>query len=215
MTANEIYDHFRINRGLREHMLRVAAVAKLIGNKIRSGLATDMVVSAALVHDLGNIVKTNFEVGGDLFEPEGIEYWRQVKEEVVATYGANDAEATKAMQLELGLFEDVMDIAGATGLKHISAVEENGTAEQKLMMYADLRVGIHGVVSLAERFDDIAVRYVPEKYSEALVASGQEVMTAIEAELFSDLALEPVGITDEAIGPLMEGLKQWQIKTRI
>ena len=71
----DIYKEYKIMPSLQMHMLRVAAVTKMIVDNYNMDLDKESLVVAALVHDLGNIVKMdNMATFPDFFEPEGVEY---------------------------------------------------------------------------------------------------------------------------------------------
>ena len=89
MTIAEIHKQLPINSGLQLHMLRVGAIAKIVAG-ISPDVDEELVVTAALLHDVGNIVKITFDIAPELLAPEGIDYWKERKVETVAKYGTDD-----------------------------------------------------------------------------------------------------------------------------
>ena len=60
-SINKIYTQFRIPPNLQQHMFRVASVAKIICNNwTGKELNQNDIVCVCLIHDLGNIVKYDF-----------------------------------------------------------------------------------------------------------------------------------------------------------
>ena len=65
MTILEIYEKYKIMPQLRTHMLRVAAVGKIVCDAVNEKVKqnrgefvnTKNVVTACLLHDMGNIIK--------------------------------------------------------------------------------------------------------------------------------------------------------------
>lgn len=211
MTITEIYDKYRINKGLREHMIRVTAVAKMICDNSVNDVDTENVVKAALLHDMGNIVKSKFEIGPELYEPEGIEYYRKVQQEVIEKYGKNDHEATLAMLAELDVDKKIIKTINATGITNVPRVANDGSNEEKLMTYSDLRAGPFGIISLDERLNDVEDRHVPRFYTKEMVETGRKLMKEIEREIFKNSKISPKDITDESIKEIQKELWNWEI----
>lgn len=210
MTITEIYDRFRINRGLCEHMLRVASVAKMICDSSTGIFNTKNSIDAALVHDMGNIVKFDFKCAPEYFEPEGIDYLKQVQQEVLKKYGTTAHKVTVAMLKEIEMRGEIMDIIDATGLNNASVIASWGSNEEKLMMYSDSRVRISGIVSLTERLDDLWVRY-PQKYTKKDIEEAKVIMKKIEDEIFAHTTIAPEDITDESTKEIQKKLLDWTI----
>ncbi len=211
MKILAIYKQFGIYQGLAEHMLRVAAVAKQIGDSSPESFAVDSVVKAALVHDLGNIMKTKFEMGSDMFEPEGVEYYRTVQAEVAIKYGDDSTVATSNMIKELNLSAEVITLTEATGGKAYQRVAVEGDLNEKLMMYADMRVSPFAVTSLKERFDDLETRAVPARYTLEAMTEWREVLNTFEEEIFSDLTIQPEDINDQSCAAIIEELQNYEV----
>jgi len=60
-TITEIYEHYNIPPWLQEHMLRVSAVSSIICDQLGDKVRKHEVVSACLLHDMGNIIKFDFD----------------------------------------------------------------------------------------------------------------------------------------------------------
>ena len=214
MTAREIYDHFQINTGLREHMIRVSAVAKRICDAATIDLDEKAVIEAALVHDLGNLIKAvNMEQNPSLYEPEGIAYWQARKEAVIAQYGSSVDQATKTMAESIGISDETLAVLQAIGNEPTERVAETGTLEEKIANYSDMRVGLHNIISLEERIADLRVRYAHR---------GQDTITKraawlhdIETDIFSQATITPTDITDDSTAEIQTALWNWEIKTAV
>lgn len=208
MQISEIYKNYPVNKGLREHMYRVAAVVTLLCRYLPASVNTDAVITAALLHDMGNLVKTNFEIAFELFEPEGVKYWQKQKQKMIAQYGKDDHEVTVAIVKEIGVSELIITILNATGLEQVEKIANHGSLEEKIMMYADMRVGLTGVISLDARMDDVSTRYAHKHTPESLVRY-RSVLHVIEQELFTDIRIAPADINDESTNDI-----QMQLNTR-
>jgi 5'-deoxynucleotidase YfbR-like HD superfamily hydrolase len=72
MIIQDIYNSFKILPSLQLHMLRVAAVTQEVCKQIYTQLpvTSETLITIALLHDLGNLVKFDMTLFPDLFEPE-------------------------------------------------------------------------------------------------------------------------------------------------
>ncbi len=59
---SEIYEEYKIMPNLREHQLRVAAVAAQICDNFNKPLNKKEIITACLLHDMGNIIKFKLEL---------------------------------------------------------------------------------------------------------------------------------------------------------
>jgi len=59
MQILKIYEKYKILPALQQHMFRVASVAKMIAEHMVIDVDIDCITKAALLHDMGNILKFN------------------------------------------------------------------------------------------------------------------------------------------------------------
>ena len=210
----KIYDEYKIMRTLREHMLRVAAVASLICDNFNEPLPKEEIISACLLHDMGNIIKFKLEYFPEFNKPEGLEYWQNVQNEYMEKYGDNEHEATIAIIQELGLPESVVELADKNRFSFLCRHCDSEDMSIKIIHYADSRVGPYGILSYSERMDDAKKRYenhkniVQEAERQKLVACGEDM----EKQIFAKCNIKPEDITDEIIKPIILKLKDFVIK---
>ena len=74
----EIYKEHNVMPNLQEHMLRVAAVASLICDNCTEKLNKEDIITACLLHDIGNIVQFQLSYFPEFNKPQGIEYWQGI-----------------------------------------------------------------------------------------------------------------------------------------
>jgi hypothetical protein len=144
----EIYDTYRIFSGLREHQVRVAAVASTIVNAAYEPLPKEAIIAACLLHDMGNIIKAPLGSLPELLEPEGISYWQTVKEDFVKTYGLDEHIATVRIAREIGVSNEVIHLIESFGFGKSFLRRDSMTLPEKICGYADMRVGPFGIISL-------------------------------------------------------------------
>jgi len=213
-TISDIYSEYTIMPNLALHQLRVAAVAKHILDALK--IHNRSVISACLLHDMGNMIKFRLTDFPEFLEPQGLEYWEKVKSAMVEKYGAEEHLATVRIAEEIGISEETMACLNAVGFtKTIQNLQ--APLAHKICAYADMRVGPKGVLTLQERFDDGRKRYANRtdrtllevEKLEALYVAGFE----LEKQIFEGLALKPEEITDSRIEQEVETLKEWEIET--
>jgi len=218
MTIATIYKKYRIMPTLQEHMLRVAAVASLICDSIDVPVDRKSIISACLLHDMGNIIKFRMGVLPEFYEPEGLEYWQEVKNEFSKKYGENEHEATlKIIKEGLGLPERITNLVDQVRFGFTCKHRDGDDFNMKIVHYADGRVDPHGVVSYEERMNEGKKRYKGHKSTfgameegerEKLVQCGKE----IERQIFAQCKIKPEDINDEAVAPIISELKNFMVK---
>ena len=226
-TPRGIYAQYNIMPSLQLHQLRVAAVAQLICDKLSSegGSASGGqkrvnsrdVILACLFHDMGNIIKFKLGALPELVEPEGVEYWEKKKAEYIQKYGNDEHTASEQIAKEIGLSEAVLVCIDSIKFSKAEEISLHGSFEQKICEYADSRVGPTGVLSLEERLADTRKRYLDQR-PRSSIAGPQDrfeiLMQAerdIEKQIFESATIEPTDITDAAVSPLIEKLREYPI----
>src|SRR3990172_10228755 len=104
MKISEVYKKFNIPPNLQEHMLKVCSIVSFIEKHwTREEVNWGLAKKVALLHDIGNIVKFDFEAHPEFLgeERSRLDYWRKVQRQVVKNYGKDDDEVTKKMLQEI------------------------------------------------------------------------------------------------------------------
>ncbi len=198
-SINQIYDRLNLIDSLRMHMFRVAAIGESIADRWTSSdhpINRSDIVAALLLHDLGNIVKFNFD------EPkfwsgtsaEEVEYWKGIKRDTVERYGtSSDKAVTLAMAREVGAGERIMRLLSNMGFSNVSSVLASDDFDLKICLYADQRVGPSGVMPIIERFRDLRQRY----------GRGDnwidDVAINLESQIFRNASILPSDITESSV----------------
>ena len=86
---------------LQMHQLRVAAVVAKICDTFSISINKTAIITAALVHDMGNLIKSDFSTNYFALTPQEIDYWEGVKKEFIEKYGNNVHEATLSILKEI------------------------------------------------------------------------------------------------------------------
>lgn len=169
---------------ITRHCETVARIAGIFADHlIERGeiVRKDAVIAAAKLHDLLRFL--DFKGVG----PQGIQ---ETKEEA-ATWekwkqhfsGLGHEDGCAAFLRERG-YSEIATIIEPHGLKNIER-QPVETTEQKILFYADKRAIVDRIVTVAERFDDFAVRYASGGQTEKQRFWLAETMK-VERELFPD-----------------------------
>ncbi len=211
---SEIYTEYKIISSLQNHMLRVAAVASIICDNFNEPLPKDDIITACLLHDMGNILKFKWDSLSEFLEPKGLHYWQNVQNEYKEKYGDDEHEATMKIIKELGLPNAVISLAGQNHFSLICKHRDSKDINIKIVHYADGRVDPYGVVSYEKRMDEAKKRYenhkfrTPEAERQKLVICGKE----IEKQIFTKCKIKPEYITNETVAPIISELRNFMIK---
>ncbi|HTE48369.1 MAG TPA: HD domain-containing protein [Candidatus Paceibacterota bacterium] len=215
-TIEDIYAEYKIMPNLQEHMLRVAAVAFLICDNFNESLPMDDIVTACLLHDMGNIIKSNLLYFPEFVEPEGLSYWEDVKNKFIRKYGNNEHEATIKIMKELGLPDQIVALVDQIFFSLLCSHRDSNNMSIKIIHYSDGRVDPNGIVSYDERMEEAKRRYkknnvsigaVGEEQRKELVACGKE----IEKQIFAKCKIAPEDITNETAASIISKLKDFVI----
>ncbi len=199
---------------LRSHMFRVAAVAKIILNHLNESLSTEEeghVISACLLHDMGNIVKFNLPHFPEFLKPEGLEYWQEVQKNFWEKYGHEQHDVHHKIAEEIGIHSRTLELVDAIGFRNGCKNLKLSDVATKICSYSDLRVAPQGIVSLSERIEEAKIRYSNKKPGEDDHIAGeiQNCFNEIEKELFSLVDISPEWVTDETASPIITELQNY------
>lgn len=160
----QIYTKYNVPPNLQEHMYRVAAVSSLICDNWKlDNISKDDIIAVALVHDLGNIVKMDFEseqglkmIGNEI---NNLDFWKEVKQKTINKYGSDDHIVTEQILNELLIDSNLITITKEHIFKNGENLIDSNSWNKKFAYYSDLRVGPYGVLTLEQRFTDLKERY--------------------------------------------------------
>lgn len=206
-----IYDRYKLTPALQRHQRRVAAVSELIfenldedaSRKIGAG-ERRAVRAATLLHDMGNVIKFNFDVLPEFLEPQGRDYWQKIKEQFIKRYGNDEKSAIMQIARELGTPTRVQELIDSVGFTNVQENLKSGDLARQITDYADMRVDPHGIVSLEKRITEGKKRWeknysakdITEK-NKQLYAECVRCFEELETEIFQHAEIAPKDITNE------------------
>lgn len=215
MTIQEVYEQYKIMPSLQQHMYRVSSVAAEICDHISIPVDRNAVITATLLHDMGNILKFNLDLFPEFLKPEGKDYWKNVQDEYRAKYGEDEHIATVAIAKELEVKQNVINLIDSILFSHARANSESTDFDCKIAAYSDMRVEPMGIVSLADRLADGNKRFKINKTNEAarhdFFTEMAGYLEQIETQIFAQTDLKPTDITDAIFDRHIEELRNWPI----
>ena len=193
-------------------MLRAGGVVKIICNNW-NGPAVDWenIEAAMLIHDLGNIIKMNFDSieSQKLLDKEDLKRIKELKEirqNFVEKYGENSTTANKAIAKELKANKRIMHLLNIS-FKYSKIVLASNDFGEKIGLYSDLRVAPFGVLSLEGRLKEGRERYgklgVPLAVN-TLFNEYEEADYKIEKQIFECCKIGANDVNDESILPYLK-----------
>lgn len=211
---SDIYAEYKIMPNLQMHMYRVAAVASIICDNCSEPLNKEEIITACLLHDMGNIIKSDFEFLPELLKPEGPAYWQKVKDEYIAKYGNDEHNANVGITKELSSSQNVAYLVDQVRFSLMCVHRDATDMNVKIVRCADGRANPYGIVSYEERMNEAKERYkdrahlFPIDGREEIIACGKD----IEKQVFAKCKIKPEDINDETVAPVIEQLKDFVIK---
>lgn len=214
MKILDIYAQYRLMPNLQEHMFRVAGVAQLICDHMTLPVDRSEVITACLLHDMGNILKFDLTVFPEFLRSKGVAYWQSVKADFHQKYGESEHEATLQIAREIGVNDRVIELISAIGFRQAKENYESVDFGRKICAYADMRVAPFGVTTLQKRSEDLAHRYsahYPGPTQKAERERFVQFLTKVETQIFEKCDIQPTDLTEDRIQKSIPLLKEWQI----
>lgn len=219
-TPLNIYEKYRIPVIIQKHQLRVAAVGKILTDRI-SDTDVKKVLLTGLFHDMGNILKMDLAPNAvlePLIAPDTLEELVVIKQKFKEQYRNDEHRAAVAIGREIGLSEEILAMMDNMRFSRTEWVFTAATIEMKIIKYADLRVAPHGIVPLRERLDEARGRYRGKKFDTGDAESGRELLKKTESQCFElerwvceKADIDPLEITEASAVPIIEELKSYPV----
>ena len=220
MIIQDIYDQYHIPHTLQQHMLRVAWVCKkILDNRKDITFNKEEIVTAALLHDMWNIVK--FDLDNippeleDMYKELDVKELRIAQTKIISLFGSEEHTANMGIAKEIWASNEVVEIIGKINFTRLKNEHDTYTIPQIIVKYWDLRVWPYGIISVAERLREAAIRYNKSDWMQKTLQENIQFVQQVEENIFSHCTLSPQDITDENINPLLEDLRGFDIVTTL
>lgn len=144
MKIQDVYTSYNIAPNLQRHMLLTAHISTLIiDNWMQPFEQKKELVVACLLHDLGNLIKSDLEKYPEFLgvPSSDIELWEKRQKEMVKKYGEDEHEATKRILKELQVSNRIISMILEKTFANTTKTENSNNWPLKILLYSDLRVG--------------------------------------------------------------------------
>lgn len=212
-----IYKEYNIPPNLQFHMLRVAALGLLLTESFDKNISINKsgIITALLLHDMGNILKFDINVTRSLgVSEEGLKQIEITKEEFKTKYGADEHNATYKIAEEIGISDESLRIITNMGSSKIEYLLKTEFWDAKIATYADNRIDPVGVTTLSARWNDIVKRYSGSTHKlgdKNIVERRRKYSFELEKQIQEKCGMDLQSVTDTTILPYFEKVKLVEI----
>lgn len=211
MKISEIYSQYSIPLNLQSHMLKVAALGSLICDRFEDHVIDkDLVVKTLLLHDMGNILKFNFE-RLDLFEEadkKNVEKYKHAQKEYREKYGSDPDVATLQIIKEITSDKEVATLCEEAHWLNLANFINSDRWDVMVCTYSDMRTGPFGLLTITERVNDLKKRR-PEESEDLDILLEQGFIVEKQLNVATQNKLSE--ITSELVEHVAEKLRKTEI----
>lgn len=214
MKISAIYSQYNIPPNLQTHMYRVTSLAKLISDNWTGpdNLSPKILLQACLLHDMGNIIKFDFENFPELLgeEVKNLDFWERVKRDMIRKYGIDEDAATIKICKELKVDNDTLFLVENWGFKNFTRIANSDNWEWKIAVYSDHRISPEGVVSLKQNLENKQHRYTLSRPNASHISTQAEELynsaVKIEKDIQANISIALKKIQNPQIDDLVKQL---------
>lgn len=202
----EIYRDYKIMPNLAMHQMRAASVAWQICDSLDIEIDRDSIIKACIIHDMGNVIKFNLSHFPQFCEPEGMEYWQNVKCDYILKYGNSEHIASALIAKELGMSDRIIELINCIDSASVEIIAMEDDFQKKICMYSDNRVAPYGIVSAQERSLEAKERYKdhPRAFDDEKREFFMGNINLMEKQIFSHTKIKPEDINDSSVKIYLE-----------
>ncbi len=212
MTIEEVYENYNVLPFLRLHMYRVAGVSAVICKSLNQSVDTTSIVKAALLHDMGNIIKFDLETFEESLKPQGLSYWEDVKIKFIRQYGEDEHKATLTIARQLEVSGYVLDLIDSVGFSKAKESFQTQNLGKCIVCYSDQRVSPHKVTDIKTRTEEGKKRYKDRKnFDASLFDEIVSYLYQIEQFIFLHSDISPQDVSDQVVNEIIPSLKKFEI----
>ncbi len=210
MNVQQIYSTYRVPSNLQQHMLRVAAVAySILQGWTGEPVNKEAIIQTCLFHDIAKPVTFDMQKQRRYVSTEEeLQEVASLKQWLLETYGSNEHAAAEKIFLEIGVIPKAIQLLQNLEWSYIPKLLLQDDIESLLPIYADMRIGPQGILSLEDRLTDLASRATVEDFDQQ-EQSGKHLESLVRKQTTTNLDT----MSDEDIAAVIEKeLSQFEIK---
>jgi hypothetical protein len=208
MTIQQVYEKYSTPKNLQEHMLRVAALAKIITNSwTKNVLDVNSIIKTCTLHDTAKPM--TFDISKQAVygaTPEEIKKLKKLQSLLRSKYGQVEHDAVIEMYKDLKMEPNCIRLIKNFEWIYIPRLIDENDLESLICIYCDMRMGPKGILGLQERLDDLKARMGSEQYEED-VKNGK----MLEPIITKNVNINLNSITDDNLNSLFLELSNLEI----
>lgn len=189
MKVSEIYEKFNIPQNLRTHMLRAAAISKIIfdnwtGGKVDRSATT----MACAMHDIAKPVSFDLSIQAEYgTSEEEIVNLGKLQNLIKSKYGTDEHKAAAEMCRDIGVNSKSVEIIKNLEWPFLPRLFKENNIEALVAIYSDMRIGPNGILSLSARVDNLQKRRFTGHDFEGYQRNGKVLQQRIQESVKIDL----------------------------
>lgn len=221
VPISQIYQTFNIPKNLAMHMLWVTSIGALtIENWSGPVIDRDRVISALLLHDIGNLIK--FELSSSqakkLYSKQELKKLVVFQKQMIGFYGDNADIANILILQELQVNKQIIQLLENHSFDYLPTLLDSENWNEKIVFYADLRVAPWGIVSVAQRVKNLRERYChrnPDWNNNSLYKKWLNWSTQLEDQLNQQTKIDLESIPQNRIEEKVLALSDYKISVEV
>jgi len=203
------------------HMLWVTSIGALaIENWSGSAIDQNQVISALLLHDIGNVIK--FELGSSqvkkLYSKQELEKLVIVQKQMIDLYGDNADIANILILKKLRVDKQIIQLLDNHSFDFLPTLLDSENWNEKIVFYSDLRVAPWGIVSVTQRIKNLKERYChrnPDWNNNSLYKKWLNWSTQLEDQLNQHTKIDLKSLSQHQIEEKVLELSDYQISVEL
>lgn len=189
MRTQRVYETYQTPKNLREHMLRVAALAEIIlEHWTGKALQTEAIVQACLFHDIAKPIHFDLSKQAEFgMSPRQIAHLEALQKRLTARYGSDEHQVTVQIVKDIGCLQTAVRLVNNFEWKYVPRLLRAGDIESLIPIYCDMRIGPKGIMVLQDRVGELKVRDHDTRNWDELLQAGEELERKLEQFVNIDL----------------------------
>jgi hypothetical protein len=160
MKVVQAYSEYMVPTNLREHMLRVTALGKIITtNWTGAEIDQQAIIEACLGHDIPKPMNFDLTKQAEYGMPlEEIDNLEKLQKRLKSRYGEDEHEAAVKVCEEIGCSQKVVKVVSKLEWSYVPELMKQNDLEPMITVYCDMRIGPKGILLLEQRLADLKSR---------------------------------------------------------
>ncbi|NCQ65306.1 MAG: hypothetical protein COZ34_01325 [Candidatus Pacebacteria bacterium CG_4_10_14_3_um_filter_34_15] len=187
-NIHQIYADFQTPKNLQQHMLRVASLAKIITkNWTGAEINKKAIIQTCLIHDIAKPLHFDLTKQAQFGMTEvEVKALADLQKRLITDYSPIEHEAVLKICLVVGCLTEAIRLVDNLEWENVSKFLESNDLESLIPIYCDMRISPYGIMSLADRINDLKLRYYGESELEELKRDGLKMEEVLQKNVGVD-----------------------------